>query len=359
VKSLRKFPDPFLAEILSQPDAVRRAAGGLADQTDSLRRLGVAAASARTVVFTGMGASYHACYPAIAELAGRGIPALLVDTAELLHFRRPILNGGTLIVAVSQSGESAEVVRLAEEVRNDEPGHRPFVVAITNGLGSTLAHRTDVAVDTRVGEERGPSTMTFAGSLVALSAVVGVVAGEDPGGTVDRTSEMAEQAARGAEELLAAPEVLADELLAWHRDRPATVLLGRGPARAASEMGALMLKESAGVAAEALEAAQFRHGPLELAGPGLAAVVVATEVETLSLDLGLASDLVASGSPVLVVSSHEAPAGTMGVRMGPLDRTLGPLVSVLPVQVLAWGLAVERGRRPGELTRAAKVTTRE
>jgi glucosamine--fructose-6-phosphate aminotransferase (isomerizing) len=359
VKSLRNFPDPFLAEILAQPQAIRRAASGLADQIDVLHRVGGGADSARTIVFTGMGASYHACYPAITELAGRGIPALLVDTAELLHFRRPLLDRGVLVIAVSQSGESAEVVRLVDEVRTNDPVHRPFVAAVTNGLDNRLARGADVGLDTRAGEERGPSTLTFAASVVVLSGLVEVLAGEESAQAVARTTEAAEEAALAADPLLSDPQACADELLAWHRGRTTTVLLGRGPARAASEMGALLLKESAGIAAEALQAAQFRHGPLELAGPELAAVVVATERETRSLDLGLAADLVASGSSVLVVSPDPPPAGALGIRIGPTRRTLGASVSIVPVQLLAWGLAVERGRTPGMLTRASKVTTRE
>jgi glucosamine--fructose-6-phosphate aminotransferase (isomerizing) len=262
-------------------------------------------------------------------------------------------------VAVSQSGESAEVVRLAEEVRAMDPARRPVVVAVTNGSANRLAVTADATLDTRVGTELGPSTMTFAASLVALSGLVRVLAGEDPGEAAERTVAAAHHAADAAERLLEDGEGAAEELLGWHRGRVVTVLLGRGPARASSEMGALVLKEAAGIPAEALEAAQFRHGPLELAGPGLAAVVVATEPETMALDLSLAGDLVETGSAVVVVSPEPAPAGALGVRVAPMDRTLAPAVSVIPAQLLAWGLAVEAGRSPGVLTRAAKVTTRE
>jgi glucosamine--fructose-6-phosphate aminotransferase (isomerizing) len=262
-------------------------------------------------------------------------------------------------VAVSQSGESAEVVRLAQEVRDREAGSRPFLAAVTNGTQNSLATRADLALDTGAGSESGPSTLTFAASLVTLSAVTRVVGREDGGSAVDLTIIAAEDAARAAGRLLADPEAQAEAILAWHGGRTITLILGRGPARASSEMGALLLKEAAGMPAEALETAQFRHGPLELAGPDLAAVVVATEPETLALDLGLAADLHQAGAAVLVVSFVETPAGLFGVRIDGVDRTLAPAVSVVPVQLLAWRLAVERGRAPGELTRAAKVTTHE
>jgi glutamine---fructose-6-phosphate transaminase (isomerizing) len=358
MSSLGNFPDQFLAEIGAQPEALRRAAEALARQRGSLSSLREAVREPRDLVFTGMGASYHACYPAINELAGRGIQALLVDTAELLHFRRPMLDPSTVVVAVSQSGESAEIVALAADLRRRRSG--PLVVSVTNGLDNSLAREARVGLDTGAGPETGPSTMTFGASLVALSGVAHMLLGADPGAAIDRTRATAEVAAEAAQLLLTGAETRAEELARWHGGRGFTVLLGRGPARAASEMGALILKEAAGIPAEALQAAQFRHGPLELAGPDLAVVVMATEPEALELDLGLAGDVAQTGAAVLVVSrAGEAPEGTRAVPTGSVDRTLLPAVSIVPVQLLAWRLAVESGRAPGVLTRATKVTTRE
>jgi glucosamine--fructose-6-phosphate aminotransferase (isomerizing) len=350
--------DPFLAEITAQPDVLRSSAEGLNGQRQALDDLHEHAGRAGTVVFTGMGASYHASYPAISRLAAGGLPALLVDTAELLHFRMAMLDGRSLVVVVSQSGESAEVVRLAEEL-SGRPS-RSLVVSVTNGADNRLAERADVALDTGAGQETGPSTMTFAAALVALSAITDVLGGTDPAAALAAIRTEAEEAAGAAEGLLRGPEGTAEDLLRWCEGRTTMLLMGRGPARAASEMGALLLKESAGIPAEALEAAQFRHGPLELAGPNLAAVVVATEPETARLDLGLAADLVAAGSAVLTVTAGgEAPKGAVGVIIGSVARGLAPAVAVVPVQLLAWQLAIDRGRTPGILTRATKVTTRE
>jgi len=356
--SLGNFPDQFLAEIAGQPDALRRAAEGLSHQRESVSRLADAARDARTLIFTGMGASYHACYPAINELAGRGVRALLIDTAELLHFRRAILDSSTLVVTVSQSGESAEVVALAAELRAQRSG--PAVVSVTNGLTNTLAGDAMVALDTLAGPESGPSTMTFGASVIVLRAVASVLAGDDGPAATDHTRSAAEGAASAGKRLLADPEARSEELARWHDGRAVTVLLGRGPARAASELGALLLKESAGIPAESLQSAQFRHGPLELAGPDLAAIVVATEPEGRPLDLGLAADLVQAGAAVLVVTlDGAAPEGARAVATGSVERSVLPAVSVAPVQLLAWRLAVQRGRAPGVLTRATKVTTRE
>jgi glutamine---fructose-6-phosphate transaminase (isomerizing) len=356
MKSLGKFPDPFIAEISGQPAALRRAAGGLHTQTQALSEA-AAIAAGRTIVFTGMGSSYDACYPAVVELADAGMPAVMLDAAELLHFRSGMLGAGTVLVAVSQSGESAEVVRAIETAR--DAGSATAVVSVTNGTDNTLAGLSDVSLDTRAGAETGPSTMTFAASLVVVAALGRTMGARIAGRVVDDLGGAAEIAARAQERLLG--EGLADELVGWLGNRTTLVVLGRGPARAAAEMGALTIKEAAGIPIESLETAQFRHGPLELAGPDLAAMVIATEAETASLDLDLAGELAEAGAAVLTVtmSAEDRSASVTDIAIGTLDRTLAPAVSVLPAQLLAWRLSGLRGREPGAYYVASKVTTRE
>jgi glutamine---fructose-6-phosphate transaminase (isomerizing) len=356
MKSLGKFPDPFIAEISGQPDAVRRAALGLADQASAFHDV-ARAARGRTIVFTGMGSSYDACYPAVTELGRAGVAAIMLDASELLHFRSNMLGHDTLLVAVSQSGESAEVVRMAEGLPHG--AGRPMVVAITNGSGNTVSSLADRSIDTQVGPEGGPSTMTFAGSLVAVAALGRVLAGAPVDATLTGLATGAERAAAAMERLLRQPD-LPERLVSWLDDRETVVILGRGPARAAAEMGALTLKEAVGMPVESLQTAQFRHGPLEIAGPELGAIVIATEPETLTHDLSLADELLRAGARVLLVTVDDAGGSdAMCVAIGPADRALAPAVSIVPSQLLAWRLAALHGRRPGAYYRALKVTTRE
>jgi glucosamine--fructose-6-phosphate aminotransferase (isomerizing) len=356
MKWLGKFPDPFFAEILGQPDALRRAADGLADQQGVLRALADLAGG--LVLFTGMGSSYDACYPAVNELARCGIVAGHVDAAELVHFRSPTLPSASLLVVVSQSGESAEVVRLAE-VLSDRTD-RPRILSVTNGSDNRLASSADLRLDSRAGAETGPSTMTFAASLVILAGVARTLAGTDPDAAIDAVRRSAQAAASAAERLLANAGGLADGLENVVRDHDVVAVLGRGPSRAAAEMAALTLKEC-GVVAESFATATFRHGPLELAGPDLAAIVLATEPETWTLDLGLAADLVRAGASVAVLvagrTTHMASA--LSIHLGYEDRLLGSAVSIVPAQLLARRLASGLGREPGAYLRASKVTTRE
>ena len=369
MESLGKFPDSFLAEIAGQPAALRRAADAVSASAASLAQVSRAAAMRPRVILTGMGASHFAGYGPVTRLARDGIAALHVDAAELLHFRGRILEGSSLLVVTSQSGESAEPVALADRVCKRRSSDRPVIVTVTNGLDNELAGLADVALDTRAGEERGPSTITFGASLVVLAAVANAIAaGTGTGEPTNVQRASTERAASAAERLLTDdPAAPAARLARWLAGRPVVVTLGRGSARAASEMGALVLKEAARFPAEALEAAQFRHGPVELAGGDLAAFVVATEPETEGLDVGLARDLARLGGAVTVVTTADTRATTEGdegtqiemLPIGPQDSILAAAVAVIPMQLLAWRLSVERGFDPTDLSVAAKVTTHE
>jgi glutamine---fructose-6-phosphate transaminase (isomerizing) len=344
-----------MAEISGQPASMRRAAAGLKAQLGSLNEM--ASPGIPPVVFTGMGSSYDACYPAVADLAEAGIPAMMIDSSELLHFRMNSIGPGSLVIAVSQSGESAEVVRLGQALA-DRPD-RPRIASVTNGLDSSLARLADIALDTSAGEETGPSTMTFAASLVVLAAVARTLRGDRAETTVEQIEIKAEGAARASEALLA-DEALADRLVGLFHNAIAAVILGRGPARAAAEMGALTIKEAAALPVESLQAAQFRHGPLELAGPGLSALILATEAATEDLDLNLARQLVDSGCSVAIVTMERRTLpGAIEVAIGSLDPCLAPAVSIVPSQLIAWRLATEKGREPGSYYRASKVTLDE
>lgn len=357
MKSLGNLPDIFLAEIVSQPDAMLRAADALSAAGDALGW--IAERARRPAVFTGMGASYDACHAPVTVLAEAGVPASMVDAAELLHFRTRALDPGSPLVLVSQSGRSAELVALVGALR--ERPRRPLLVSVTNGLDNPLAAAADSRIDVATGEELGPSTTTFVATLVALAGVAGVVAGTPLRDAVAAAMRGARAAANAARRALDDPVALARELRSWLGGRERLFLLGRGAGRAAAESGALVLKEAARLPAEALETAQFRHGPLELASESMAAIVVATEPATRDLDVGLAGELAASGAAVLVVvaADVDVPDGLRRFDVAGVPRELAPAVAVLPAQLLAWRLAVERGLDPGMLSIATKVTARE
>jgi glutamine---fructose-6-phosphate transaminase (isomerizing) len=350
VKSLGNFPDPFIGEIAGQPDALRRAADSARAHADTLDRI-AAATRAGSLLCTGMGSSSHAAHPAVTALAATGVRAAMVDAAELLHFRLPAVHERDVVVLVSQSGASAETVAVARALRDRrEP---PRTLAVTNDTAGPLAALVDDVVPTMAGPEAGPSTMTFGGAIVVLAALArsGTAAMADFDDDVAAT-------ATAVERLVADPD-LPDRLLAWHGGRATTVFVGRGGGRAAAEMAALTIEESVGTPVAALQAAQFRHGPLELAGPAMAAMIVATEPATVELDRGLADDLVALGTSVLSVGDAGGGGRAGWIDLGRLHPTLAPAAAVVPSQLLAHRLAVAAGRSPGAYVHATKVTTRE
>lgn len=356
MKSLGNFPDPFLAEISGQPAALRRAAERCV--ADGGRFLELAAlGDGRTPIFTGMGSSYDAGYPAVAALADAGIGAVHIDAAELLHFRTGMLGPSTILIAVSQSGESAEVVKVARHATGlTDP---PPIVAVTNGTRNTLADLADVVLDTGAGPEVGPSTMTFAASLVLLRAVARTLGAAGRPTPSEHLEDDASAAGEAIERILE-DDGLPERLATWIEGRTTAVILGRGPARAAAEMGALTIKEAVAMPIESLQTAQFRHGPLEMVGPSLAAIVIATEPETAALDRALAHELDEAGAAVFLVTGDEpAPIAIPGLAIGSIERLIRPAVAILPAQLLAWRLSVLQGREPGAYYRASKVTTRE
>lgn len=351
--------DHYLAEILGQPGAFRRAARAMAAQGDTLRAL-AARGPRGPIVLTGMGSSYDACLAAAAALGAAGILATTVETAELLHVRGPMLAESGLLVLVTQSGLSAEAVRLAGSVRGLDADRRPLVLAITNGAATPVGALADLVLDTNAGPELGPSTMTFAGSLVALATVSGVLGGDPVEAVITHVEDAAAVAATASQELLEGPEATGDRLAAWLGDRPTIVALGRGVGLAAAEMTALTLMEASAVAAMALPTAEFRHGPLEVVDPAVAVILFALEPATEALDLAFAGELAAAGAAVLFVG----PAGAVqpGVEMIAVPACRGilaPAAALGPLQLLARQLAAARGRRPESFSRASKVTSRE
>lgn len=356
--------DQFLGEILQQPAALRSAAAALARQQAQLAAVDrLARDAASGPVLTGMGSSHDVSLAAASVLARRGVRATTVNTAELLHFRMGALNGSAPLVAISQSGRSAELVRLARELA--ARGGGPPLISVTNGLDNPLAELADVALDTAGGEEVGPSTKTFGACIVTLRALVDALSpGAEPldaAALCARVAVETERAALAAETLLARATALAAEMREWCAGRRSLVILGRGTARAAAEMGALILKEAAQRHAESLDTAEFRHGPLELAGPGLAAVIVSSERATEQLDAGLAVELRHAGAATLLITTSPTVAQSVpgALAVGELDPLIAAAVEVIPLQLLAWQLAVDGGREPGRFTQASKVTTRE
>ena len=351
--------DPLLGEIGRQGAAIRGAAAALGHQADAIRAIAGDRPDGR-IVLTGMGSSLAAGHALVATLGRAGIPVDLVNAAELLHFGLPTLDARTTLVVVSQSGRSVEVVRILDALPGGAGG-RPFVVGITNGPANPLSDAADVALDIAVGDELGPATMTFAATLVGLDALGRLLLTRDrAAAVVDEVTRAAGDAALAIDRLTQDRPALIDAVTGWADGRRTLVIVGRGVGRAASDMASLTLKEVAGVAAESMITADFRHGPLELVGPDLAIAFICVERETDAMDRAFAAELGRGPTSVLVLEqSADAPAGVRSIVIGPVAGSLAPAVAVVPFQLLARELAIAAGRRPGAFRDASKVTTTE
>src|SRR5918912_185082 len=162
---------PYVADILDQPRTLGLFAGRTRDSRalEAIRPL----ARRRPVVLTGMGASLAALRPAWMTIVGAGIPAWLVETAELLNDAPALLAGDRLVIAAPQSGRSAEAVALAEHAT--DPANR--LVALTNDPVSPLAAAAHVTVEIHAGDEHAVSTRSYVNTLAAAQLVADVVAG--------------------------------------------------------------------------------------------------------------------------------------------------------------------------------------
>lgn len=308
------------------------------------------------VLFTGMGSSLAVARVVAGRLVGEGVRASVHEAGELLHYGASGVLRDCLVVLVSQSGRSAETVALADRLRHRE-GVR--TVAIVNDTASPMAASADAVLPMHVGVEATVSTKTFIASFVIAHALADALVGSRQRTiAVARAAGLPDVLTRIAEQ----PDVFADGA-ARMDDVRSLAVVARGPAFAAAEYGALILKETTAVPTEASLGASFRHGPLEIASPAVGVVVLADAV-TGTLARRLAADTARLGSPTWLLTAtpphDETPrAGLVITHLPAVPEALAALPYAVVLQLLAVHLAKAHGREPGVLRHATKVTASE
>jgi glutamine---fructose-6-phosphate transaminase (isomerizing) len=315
-----------------------------------------------TVIFTGMGASLFAAYPAQAYLTSRGIRAVVWEAAELLHHHLAILRRDTLVVVVSQSGETIEVTRLLQRLPKTLS-----VAAVVNVERSTLARRGGLLLPMMAGRQTAVSTKTYMCSVAVLMYLAFAIAGEPH----RHLTQALLQAIRAQERVLDRQEVLIQPTVEFFDHPPYVALMSRGPDLATALQSALTLKEVVRLAAEPISAAQFRHGPIEIVNPTHRYVIFAREPQlgappaprrgTGKLMLRLARDIQSHGGRVLLFTElpFSETTNVRTLRVEPLSLGLGTLVDTLYMQLLAHELALRAGLEPGKFWIADGVTRSE
>lgn len=333
----------YLGDLLAQPIA-------LADTVASLSSLPAPPAQALAVeriVLTGQGASLHAVHPLRLRLVRAGRTAFVVETAELIHAQSALLDARTLVVAVSQSGRSAETVELLDQVSRRTS--RPFVIGVTNGADSPLAQRADAKIVLRAGSEHSVSCKTYLSTLAALEWLGGALCGEDTGPII---AEL-DQAAPAVRAYYADWQAKVAQLAGEFTEIRHLFLAGRGASLAAVATGAIILKESTRLQAEGMSAPEFRHGLFELIGPGFHALIFAGDPATAPLNESLVRDVRRMSGRAVLIGETVEPGP---FRLPALPPRLRPMAEMLPVQVLSLALAANAGHVPGDFERASKVT---
>jgi len=306
-------------------------------------------ASHERIVLTGMGGSYAALLPMWRTLIASGKTTWHLDTAELLSLAEPLLTAQTLVIAVSQSGRSAELVTLVERF---SPQAR--FLAVTNDPVSPLARASTAVVEIHAGVENAVSTRTYLNTLAALDLLTRDACGESD---IEHWSCAADAIERYLVDWREHVETL--KVLLGLPER--LMLLARGDSMAAALYAGLIIKEAAKWPVEAMESAQFRHGPLELADSRLAALVMAgQDAGERDRNLKLAQDVERYGGRAFwldptQVTGHPRVIPSPGAVAGAAHAA----IEAVPLQLLSVALAEQSGIEPGVFRHLQKVTTIE
>jgi len=338
----------YLLDILSQPQALEDTLCALA-LTKPLQELAgkLNHGKFHRVVLTGMGSSFHALHPLNLELISRGFTAIMVETSELVHYKNRFFDPKTLIVAVSQSGQSAEMLRLIEM----NHGHSA-VIAVTNTPDSPLAKSAYVAVVTQAGKEFSVSCKTYVTALMALEWLGHALCQRD----LRRTRSALKRAAPAVAAYLAHWKQNVQNLACQLKDIRHLFLVGRGASLAAVGTGALIVKESDHFHAEGMSSAAFRHGPLEMLSEENFVLVFSGNKKTKDLNRRLLEDIQEKGGRAEFLG-EDASYAPFQIPVDGLS--IRPILEILPVQMITLAIAAQNGREPGRFELASKVTTIE
>jgi len=357
----------MLKEIFEQPEAIATALSGRIDLRDKRIQLGGLSGVAkeliktRKLVLLGCGTAWHAALIGeyLFEDLAR-IPTEVEYASEFRH-RNPIVAEGTSVIALSQSGETADTLAALREAR--EKG--ALTLGIVNVVGSTIARETDAGVYLHAGPEIGvASTKAFTCQL-AVEMLVALMMGRrrymsQPAleQYIDALSQIPEKLAQ----VLAQSDQIR-EIAEKYLDFDNWLFLGRGYNYPVALEGALKLKEISYIHAEGLPAAEMKHGPIALIHDGMPVVFIAPRCHTYDKIIGNIEEVKARKGQVIAVATE----GDEKIRqysdhviyVPDCPAPLQPILTVAPLQLLAYHAAVARGCNVDKPRNLAKSVTVE
>jgi glucosamine--fructose-6-phosphate aminotransferase (isomerizing) len=359
------YPHFMLKEIHEQPRAITDTLRGrllLEDRDADLEGFEVDVRNLRRVVILACGTSYHAGLIGKFLIESTARIPVEVDLASEFRYRDPVVGSGDLVIAISQSGETADTLAAVKEAR--ARGAR--VLAISNVVDSAIPRASNGVLYTHAGPEIGvASTKCFTAQLAAL-ALIAIHVGRRTGNLApDAAAKLVEELALTPTKMTEALEGLGDlkQLAREYRYARDFLFLGRGTNYPIALEGALKLKEISYIHAEGYAAGEMKHGPIALVDDGVPVVVLAPQ--------GPGYEKVLSNlAEVRARNGHIIGVGTKGdQQLAELcDRVLSipdapaalqPFLTVLPLQLMSYAIAVAKGNDVDQPRNLAKSVTVE
>ncbi|CAB4928039.1 MAG: SIS domain-containing protein [Actinobacteria bacterium] len=338
---LTSSPGHFMAaEIAEQPECVRAALAGVREQAAVLAPL---VAAAREVRILGRGSSRSAgTYAAEALRSFAGVPASGMSPAHLAWSQVQRMDG-TLVVAISQSGESTEIVAAAR--RSLELG--ATLIVVTNSPASELAALAGPSqtVHFRAGSEVAvPATKSFTSSLACL---LGLAMAHAPQNLSDAQAQLPQLMA----------EVLANPDATFTLDGTTNIVCaGEGFAEAVGEEGAIKLRETLRIPVASFETSEFLHGNINSVGSHTTVVTVGADLSGTSLAEQAVVGASSRGAATVSISSSTSSSAGHHIRLPEVPSQWVPFLAILPIQRAARAAALARGEDPDRPPGLSKIT---
>ena len=284
-----------------------------------------------------------------------------VDFASEFRYRNPIIEDGTVVIAISQSGETADTIAATQEAKQ----RGALALGLVNVVGSTIARETDAGVYLRVGPEIGvASTKAFLGQVMVTTLLATFIGRRRflSSAYVSELLDNLEAIPDQVERTLALGEQIKD-LASRYIDRENWLFLGRGCNYPVALEGALKLKEISYIHAEGMPAAEMKHGPIALIDDTMPVVVVATRNSQYDKVVSNIEEVRSRGGRVIAVATEgddQIRARVDEVVFVPDTlEPLQPMLTVVPLQLLAYHAAVLRGKDVDKPRNLAKSVTVE
>ncbi|MGD9691739.1 MAG: glutamine--fructose-6-phosphate transaminase (isomerizing) [Phycisphaerales bacterium] len=361
------FSHFMLKEIFEQPASLTQTMRGRIDIRESRVVLGGVGQYARDLVkarrfiLTAQGTALHAAM--IGRYLFEDLAKVPAETeyASEFRYRNPIIEDGTVVVAVSQSGETADTLAALREAKD----RGALALGVVNVVGSTIARDTDAGVYLRVGPEIGvASTKAFTGQVAVLT-LLALFLGRRRFMSTDQCASILSSLEKIPDAISKALELSEHVRKVTERyvERENWLFLGRGYNYPVALEGALKLKEISYIHAEGMPAAEMKHGPIALINDGMPCVFIANKGSQYDKVISNIQEVRSRGGHVIAVATEgdkEIKNHAEDVFYIPdVPEPLSPLLTVIPLQLMAYHAAVIRGHDVDKPRNLAKSVTVE